>query len=73
MITGCGGKSTTCSLRETTFATLSKKAADESLAGLEFASGIPGNVGGAIYMNAGAYKSDMGYITQEVTVLTQIR
>ncbi len=40
------------------------------LSGLEFATGIPGTVGGAIYMNAGAYKSDMGYIVRKVTVLT---
>ena len=38
--------------------------------GLEFATGIPGTVGGAIYMNAGAYKSDMGYIVKSVKVLT---
>ncbi len=48
---------------------LSLKAAKENLTGLEFASGIPGTVGGAIYMNAGAYKSDMGYIVKEVKVL----
>ncbi len=46
-------------------------AARKGLTGLEFASGIPGTIGGAIYMNAGAYKSDMGYITQSVTVLTK--
>lgn len=40
------------------------------LTGLEFATGIPGTVGGAIYMNAGAYKSDMGYIVSKVKVLT---
>lgn len=42
----------------------------KSLSGLEFASGIPGTLGGAVYMNAGAYKSDMGYIVQKVKVLT---
>lgn len=49
---------------------LAALAARKSLAGLEFASGIPGSVGGAVYMNAGAYKSDMGYIVQSVKVLT---
>ena len=49
---------------------LSLKVARLGLAGLEFASGIPGTVGGAVYMNAGAYKSDMGYVVREVKVLT---
>lgn len=49
---------------------LSSLATRKSLSGLEFAAGIPGNVGGSIYMNAGAYKSDMGYIVQKVKVLT---
>ena len=49
---------------------LSMQVAKKGLAGLEFATGIPGTVGGAVFMNAGAYKSDMGYIVQTVTVLT---
>ena len=49
---------------------LSLKTAKLGLSGLEFASGIPGTVGGAVYMNAGAYKSDMGYVVSEVKVLT---
>lgn len=49
---------------------LSCFATKRSLTGLEFASGIPGTVGGAVYMNAGAYKSDMGFIVEKVKVLT---
>ena len=49
---------------------LSLLTAKKGLTGLEFASGIPGTVGGAIYMNAGAYKSDMGYVVESVKVLT---
>lgn len=44
-------------------------ACKNNLTGLEFASGIPGTVGGAVFMNAGAYKSDMGYIVSEIKVL----
>lgn len=49
---------------------LSLLTAKKGLTGLEFASGIPGTVGGAVFMNAGAYKSDMGYVVRNVKVLT---
>lgn len=49
---------------------LSLKLSRLGYTGLEFASGIPGSLGGAIYMNAGAYKSDMGYIVKSVKVLS---
>ena len=39
------------------------------LAGLEFAHGIPGTVGGAVCMNAGAYGGEMRQVVQEATVL----
>lgn len=38
--------------------------------GMEFAAGIPGTIGGAVYMNAGAYKSDMSNIITSIKVLT---
>ena len=49
---------------------LSLITAKKGLTGLEFASGIPGTVGGSVFMNAGAYKSDMGYVVESVKVLT---
>jgi UDP-N-acetylmuramate dehydrogenase len=45
-------------------------ARDNSLAGFEFAAGIPGTIGGAMIMNAGAYDGEMKMITRTVTVLT---
>ena len=53
--------------------TLSKTAVfarNLSLTGLEFAHGIPGTVGGGIYMNAGAYGGEMKQVAMETTVLT---
>lgn len=46
------------------------KAAEHGLTGMEFASGIPGSVGGAVVMNAGAYGGEMKQIVTKATVLT---
>lgn len=54
-------------------AMLSKVAAvarDHGLTGLEFASGIPGTIGGAIVMNAGAYDGEMKQVVERVTVVS---
>lgn len=48
---------------------LSKKAAANSLTGLEFAEGIPGSVGGAVVMNAGAYNGEMSQVLTAVSAL----
>lgn len=45
-------------------------AADCDLAGLAFAAGIAGSVGGAIYGNAGCYGREIGELVQELTILT---
>jgi len=44
-------------------------AAAHSLTGIEFACGIPGSIGGAVYMNAGAYNGEMSGCVKSVTVL----
>ena len=45
-------------------------ALEASLTGFEFASGIPGTIGGAVVMNAGAYGGEMKDVLEEVTALT---
>ena len=47
----------------------SKKAASLSLSGLEFAVGIPGTIGGSVYMNAGAYDGEMAKVVTSVQVM----
>ncbi|ENQ3077041.1 UDP-N-acetylmuramate dehydrogenase [Bacillus multifaciens] len=49
----------------------SKFALENHLTGLEFACGIPGTVGGAVYMNAGAYGGEVSHVIENVLVLTR--
>ncbi|WP_410984160.1 UDP-N-acetylmuramate dehydrogenase [Bacillus cereus] len=49
---------------------VSRIALDHCLTGLEFACGIPGSVGGALYMNAGAYGGEVAYVLTEAIVMT---
>ena len=48
---------------------ISYKLADKNISGFEFASGIPGTIGGAIRMNAGAYGSEMKDIVNSITYI----
>lgn len=41
------------------------------LSGFEFMGGIPGNIGGGIFMNAGAYKSNLSEVVKTVTILDE--
>ncbi|MCD8023728.1 MAG: UDP-N-acetylmuramate dehydrogenase, partial [Lachnospiraceae bacterium] len=50
---------------------IAKRALEEGLTGFEFASGIPGTLGGAVVMNAGAYGGEMKDVLVGATVLTQ--
>jgi UDP-N-acetylmuramate dehydrogenase len=49
---------------------LSRKSADSGLSGLEFAEGIPGSLGGAIVMNAGAYDGEMKNVITSVQAIS---
>ena len=51
-------------------AKVAREALNAELTGMEFAAGIPGTLGGAVVMNAGAYGSDISHIITEATVLT---
>ncbi len=52
-------------------AAVSQYAAKYELTGFEFAIGIPGSIGGAVFMNAGAYEGDMSQVVRAVTAVCQ--
>ena len=52
-------------------AKLSTEAKNAGLKGLEFASGIPGSLGGALFMNAGAYGGEMKDVVSEVSFIDE--
>ena len=54
-----------------TLGSVLQTAAKNSLGGMEFASGIPGTIGGAVVMNAGAYDGEMKMVVEEVRVMSQ--
>lgn len=45
-------------------------ALDQGLTGIEFACGIPGTLGGAVFMNAGAYGGEMSFVVSRVRAVT---
>ncbi|MDQ0150740.1 UDP-N-acetylmuramate dehydrogenase [Eubacterium multiforme] len=49
----------------------SKIALENKLSGLEFACGIPGSIGGAVFMNAGAYNGEIADVIESAQVLTE--
>ena len=66
-ITVSGNKLT--AMAGATLAKIASVAAKNSLSGLEFASGIPGTVGGAVYMNAGAYGGEIKDVAVRTTYI----
>ncbi|MDD4601525.1 UDP-N-acetylenolpyruvoylglucosamine reductase [bioreactor metagenome] len=52
-------------------ASVSKYAADNKFTGMEFAVGIPGSIGGAIFMNAGAYDGEMSCVVSAVSCVCE--
>ncbi|WP_223066371.1 UDP-N-acetylmuramate dehydrogenase [Paenibacillus caui] len=55
----------------TSFVSLSMMAGKRGLTGMEFASGIPGTVGGAVYMNAGAHGSDVSRVFKSAEIVLE--
>ncbi|MDE7266403.1 MAG: UDP-N-acetylmuramate dehydrogenase [Lachnospiraceae bacterium] len=52
-----------------TLSQIARTALDNALCGFEFAAGIPGSLGGAIVMNAGAYDGEMKQVVKRVTLM----
>ncbi len=50
---------------------VAREASNACLTGFEFASGIPGTVGGAVFMNAGAYDGEISQIIESAEILSQ--
>ena len=61
---------TICALSGALLSKAASAARDASLTGMEFAGGIPGTVGGAVMMNAGAYGGEMKDVLVQVTAMT---
>ena len=71
-LTGCSREGTEITADSgVTLAHLAVFAREQGLAGLEFAHGIPGTLGGAVTMNAGAYGGEMVQVVKRVTFLTE--
>ena len=60
---------TVCAAAGASLAAVCRQAQQAGLTGLEFAYGIPGTVGGAVYMNAGAYGGELKQVLSRVTFL----
>ena len=74
ILTGCvkGMRSAGCTLTAAcgeTLSALSRAACNAGIAGFEFCYGIPGTVGGGVYMNAGAYGGEICQICESVEVM----
>jgi UDP-N-acetylmuramate dehydrogenase len=51
--------------------TLSRQAGELGLSGLEFAGGIPAQIGGAVFMNAGAHGGEMASVLEEIELISE--
>lgn len=69
LVVGSAGETTLYADSGVLLSKLANLAADQGLSGLEFASGIPGSVGGAVRMNAGAYGGEVSRVLERVDYL----